>query len=89
MGESKWAHPCFRDASTIFPWDVNGKPYAAVFKPTAITLIIALEAPGGVKLADQSQLSALMFAGVHSLVKGEGPRYVEDRACDTHKKILF
>lgn len=85
VGESEGAHPSFWETSTIFPWVANGKPDAAVFKPSAVTLVVVLETPGGVKLADQRQLGSLVFAGVYSLLKGEGPRYVEDRACDTRR----
>ncbi len=87
VGESKWAHSCFRDASTALPGIADGKPYAAIFQPSTVTLVVVLETPGGVKLADQRQLSSLMFTCVFCLLKGERPRYVGDSACERRKDL--
>lgn len=87
VGESKWAHPCFRDASTALPGVADGKPYAAVFQPSAVTLVVVLETPGRVKLANQRQLSSLTFTCVFCLLEGERPRYVGDGACERRKDL--
>lgn len=87
VGESKWAHPCFRDASTVLPGVADGKPYAAVFQPSTVTLVVLLETPGGVKLADQRQRSSLTLTCVFCLLVGERPRYVGDSACERRKDI--
>lgn len=81
VGESKWVHPCIRDTPTVLPGVDDGKPYAAVFQPSTITLVEVLETPGGVKLADQRQLSSLMFTCVFCLLEGERAWFVEDRTC--------
>ena len=79
--EPEWAHPCLRDASAAPPGVADGEPHAAVIQPSAVTLVIVSEVPGGIKLADQRQLGALMFTRMSCLLEGESPWYVEDRAC--------
>lgn len=85
VGESKRAHPRFRDASTPLSGVADWKPYAAVSQPSAVTLVIILETPGGVQLADQRQLSSLTFACAFRLLEGERPRYIVDGACEGRK----
>lgn len=82
VGESKWAHPRLGDASAALPGAADGKAHAAVFQPSAVALVVLLEAPGGVKLADQRQLGALTSTRLLRLLEGEGARYVGDRACE-------
>lgn len=80
--ESKRANSCFGDASTALPGVAYRKPRTAVFQPPAVTLVVFLETPGGVKVADQRQLGSLTFTRVSCLLEGEGPRYEEQGACE-------
>lgn len=83
--EPKRAHPCLGEASAALPGVADGKPHAAVSQPPAVTLVVFLETPGGVKMADQRQLGSLTSACLYRLVEGERPRYVGDGACRKKK----
>lgn len=69
--EAKGAHTGLWDASTALPGDADGEADAAVTQPAAVTLVVFLEAPGSVELADQSQLGFLAFAGICCLLEAE------------------
>lgn len=79
--EPKRAHPRLRDASAALPGVADRKPHAAVSQPPAVTLVVFLETPGGVKMADQRQLGSLTSACAYRLVEGKRPWYVGDGAC--------
>lgn len=81
VGESERAHAGLGDAATALPGAADGKAHAAVSQPAAVALVVVLETPGGVKLADQRQLGSLTSAGAFRLLEGEGARYVGDGAC--------
>lgn len=83
--EPKRAHPRLGDSSAALPGVADGKPHAAVSQPPAVTLVVFLETPGGVKMADQRQLGSLTSACLYRLVEGERPRYVGDGACRKKK----
>lgn len=83
--EPKRAHPRLGEASAALPGVADGKPHAAVSQPPAVTLVVFLETPGGVKMADQRQLGSLTSASLYRLVEGERPRYVGDGACRKKK----
>lgn len=71
VGEAEGAHAGLRDASTALPGRADGETDAAVTQPAAVTLVVFLEAPGGVELADKCQSGFLPFAGVRRLLEAE------------------
>lgn len=88
VGEPEGAHPCLGQASTALPGAADGKANAAVSQPAAVTLVILLETPGGVKLANQCQPSSLTVTRFFRLLEGERPRDEEDGACQGRKRTL-
>lgn len=85
VGESKCAHPSLGDAPTALSGVSDGILYTAVFQPSTVTLVVVLETPSSIKLADQRQLGSLTFACMFCLLEGESPRHVEDGACERRK----
>lgn len=88
VGEPEGAHPRLRDASTALPGAADGKANAAVSQPAAVTLVILLETPGGVKLANQCQPGSLTVTCFLRLLEGKRPRDEEDGACEGPKRTL-
>lgn len=81
VGEAEGAHAGLRDAPAALPGGADGETDAAVTQPAAVTLVVFLEAPGSVELADQCQPGLLVFAGIRCLLEAERPRDEENRAC--------
>lgn len=71
VGEAEGAHAGLRDASAALPGGTDGEADAAVAQPAAVTLVVLLEAPGSIELADQCQPGSLAFAGVNRLLEAE------------------
>lgn len=88
VGEPEGAHPRLRDASTALPGAADGKANAAVSQPAAVTLVVLLETPGGIKMADQGQPSSLTVTRFLRLLEGERPRDEEDGACGGRTRTL-
>lgn len=80
LGEPKGAHAGLGDAAAALPGVTDGKPDAAVSQPPAVALVVLLETPRRVELADQRQLCALMSARLLGLLEGEGAGNVGDGA---------
>lgn len=78
VGEPERAHPRLGDAPAARPGVADGKAHAAVSQPAAVTPVQLLEAPGGVKMADQCQPGSLTTAGRSCLVERQRTWEVED-----------
>lgn len=71
VGEAKGAHAGLRDSPTALPGGADGETDTAVTQPAAVTLVVFLEAPGSVELADQCKPGFLPSAGVRCLLEAE------------------
>lgn len=71
VGEAEGAHTGLREASTALPGGADGEADAAVAQPAAVTLVVLMETPGSVELADQCQPASVAFADVRRLLETE------------------